>query len=142
MSHTLSTQNQLDIHYLLARAGAALDAHALDDLGALFAENASFSLRIAGGDLVGPFEGRAAINDMISTAVSAQTDQRRHVVSNVFFGAEDGDGAVSVTSNLTLMATEDGEIRLLSAGVYHDRVILVETGWVLLARHLELDKAY
>lgn len=142
MSHTLSTQNQLDIHYLLARAGAALDEHAMSDLGALFAENASFSLRIAGGDLIGPFQGREAIMEMISNAVAVQTDQRRHVISNVFLGSSDAEGAVAVTSNLTLMATEGGEIRLLSCGVYHDRVIRGDAGWVLLARHLDLDKAY
>lgn len=142
MSHDLTTQDQLDIQYLLARAGSALDAHAMDELGILFAGNASFSLRIARGDLMGPFEGRSAIIDMMTDAVSQQTDQRRHVISNVFFGGRDEDGAVEVTSNLTLLATEDGAIRLLSAGVYHDRVIRSDAGWQLLARHLELDTAY
>lgn len=142
MSHTLSLQDQLDIQYLLARAGAFLDKHAMEDLGALFAENASFSLRIAGGDLVGPFEGRGAIMDMMGGAVSTQTDQRRHVISNVFFGSQGPDGAIEVISNLTLLATEGGVIRLLSAGVYHDRVIHSDAGWQLLARHLELDTPY
>lgn len=142
MQHSLSTQDQLDIQYLLARAGSTLDDHALDDLGPLFAENASFSLRIARGELMGPFEGRTAIIDMMRSAVSAQTDQRRHVISNIFLGPQREDGTVEVTSNLTLLATENGEIQLLSSGVYHDRVIRTEAGWQLLTRHLELDRPY
>lgn len=142
MSHTLSLQDQLDIQYLLARAGAALDKHAMDELGALFTDNASFSLRIAGGDLVGPFEGRGAIVDMMSAAVAMQTDQRRHMISNVFFGSHSPDGAMEVTSSLTLLATEGGVIQLLSAGVYHDRVVHTDAGWLLLSRHLELDTPY
>lgn len=142
MSQSLPLQDQLDIQYLLSRAAYSLDEHAIDDLGALFAENAGFSMRIAGGDLVGPFEGRSAIMDMMNSAVSAQTDKRRHVVSNVFFGEKSDDGAVEVISNLTLLATENGEIRLLTAGVYHDRVLHTGNGWQICKRHLELDKPY
>lgn len=142
MSQSLPLQDQLEIQYLLSRAAYALDEHAMDDLGALFADNASFSMRIAGGDLIGPFEGRGAIIDMMSNAVSAQTDKRRHVVSNVFFGKQSDDGAVEVISNLTLVATENGEIQLLTAGVYHDRVTHADSGWQILKRHLELDKPY
>lgn len=142
MTHPLSVEEKLAVHELLSRAAYALDEHAMDDLAGVFAENASFSMRIAGGDLVGPFEGRSAIMDMMNGAVSVQTDKRRHVVSNIFFGARDQDGAVEVVSNLTLLATENGEIRLLSAGVYHDRVAHIDGGWKLLGRHLELDKPY
>ena len=59
-----------------------------------------------------------------------------------FFGERDASGVVEVTSNLTLLATENGEIRLLTAGVYHDRVIQQGGDWRLLGRHLELDKPY
>lgn len=47
-----------------------------------------------------------------------------------------------MVANLTLFATENGEISLLSAGVYHDRVVWREGSWQLLQRHLELDKSY
>lgn len=142
MNQAITADEQLAIHSLLARAAYFLDEHAMDDLAGLFCERASFSMRIAGGELVGPFEGRSAIMEMMNGAVSVQTDKRRHVVSNVFFGGRGDDGSVEVTSNLTLMATEHGEIRLLTAGVYHDRVLPVEGEWKLLGRHLELDKSY
>ncbi len=142
MTQHVSVEEKLAVQELLSRAAYALDEHAMEDLAGLFAENARFSMRIAGGELAGPFEGRAAIMDMMNAAVSAQTDKRRHVVSNVFFGERDASGVVEVTSNLTLLATEDGEIRLLTAGVYHDRVIQQGGDWRLLGRHLELDKPY
>lgn len=141
MSTSISVQDQLDIHHLLARAACALDEHAMDRLTAVFTQDASFSMRIAGGDLLGPFEGRQAIMDMMAGAVATQSDQRRHVVSNIYFGAT-GDAWAEVNSNLTLLATEEGVLRVLSAGVYQDRVVATTDGWLLQRRHLELDKSY
>ena len=40
------------------------------------------------------------------------------------------------------MATENGEIQLLSAGVYRDIVCRVNGDWQILDRYLELDKPY
>lgn len=131
---------------LLARAAYALDEREDAMLSACFSEDACFSLRIAGGELVGPFEGREAIMGLMRGAWESQTDKRRHVVSNVFY-AEGGEpaqraGAVVVRSYLTLLATENGESHLLSAGVYRDEVLAGADGWQLVRRHLDLDKAY
>tara|TARA_R110002110_G_scaffold76898_1_gene202262 strand:+ start:1789 stop:2220 length:432 start_codon:yes stop_codon:yes gene_type:complete len=143
MTAELETAEKLAIHELLSRAAYALDERDVEMLAASFAEDAAFSMRIAGGDLIGPFESRDGIMELMTGAMAEQTDKRRHVVSNIFFpattGAEEG---VAVVSNLTLFATENGEISLLSAGVYHDRVVKREGGWQLLQRHLDLDKSY
>ena len=133
------------IEELLARAAYALDEREDAMLAACFAEDAVFSLRIAGGDLVGPFAGREGIMGLMRGAWGEQTDQRRHAVSNVFFlpAAEATiDGAVPVVSYLTLLATENGAAELLCTGVYRDEVKLSEDGWELVRRHLDLDKAY
>lgn len=140
--HSLSVEDKLAVHELLAKVSAAIDDHAIQNIISLFTENATFSIRIAGGDLIGPFEGRDSIISMMDTALSAQSDKRRHLVSNIFFGPRDQEGTVVVSSNLTLLSTEHGEITLLSAGVYHDRVQQVNGDWKLFSRHLDLDKSY
>ncbi len=134
----LSAEQRLDIHELLSRAAYAYDERDLEMLEGCFAPDASFSIRIAGGDLVGPFEGRDAIMGLMRGAMAEQTDVRRHVISNVFFAP--APGGFEVISNLTLLATENGEISLLSAGVYRDRVVEEAGVWRIRSRHLDLDK--
>ena len=143
MTGQLDSGEKFAIHELLSRAAYALDERDVEMLAASFAEDASFSMRIVGGDLIGPFESREGIMQLMTGAMAEQTDKRRHVVSNIFFPADAGPGeGVAVVSNLTLFATENGAISLLSAGVYHDRVVQREGSWQLLQRHLELDKSY
>ncbi len=141
MSNRLSLDDKLAIHELLARASYGLDERDLELLGDAFAEDAQMSLRVAGGDLIGPFEGRTGIMKLMTDSMAEQTDKRRHVISNIFFTAEDARTA-TVVSNLTLMATENGEISLLSAGLYHDQVVKTGDRWYLHRRHLDLDKPY
>ncbi|MEQ9463194.1 MAG: nuclear transport factor 2 family protein [Haliea sp.] len=143
MTAALDSNEKLAIHELLARAAYALDERDVEMLAASFAADASFSMRIAGGDLIGPFESREGIMQLMTGSMAEQTDKRRHVVSNIFFPADTGaEEGIAVVSNLTLFATENGAISLLTAGVYHDRVVRREGAWELLQRHLELDKSY
>ena len=137
---SLSTAEKLSIHELLSRAAYAYDERDIAMLEACFAADAKFSMRIARGDLVGPFEGRGAIMGLMTGSMAEQADVRRHVVSNIFF---DESGTIPVViSNLTLLATENGEIALLSAGVYRDTVIVEDEERRVQNRYLELDKAY
>lgn len=137
----VTLEQKLEIHELLARAAYALDVRNVDMLAGSFAENASLSMRIGGGDLIGPFENREGIMKLMTDSMAEQTDQRRHVVSNIFFDGE-RDGRPVVVSNLTLLATENGEIELLSAGIYRDIVAEVDGQWQILERYIELDKSY
>lgn len=137
---SLSTEEKLAIHELLSRAAYAYDEREVAMLENCFSAEANFSMRIAKGDLVGPFAGRDAIMGLMTGSMAEQTDVRRHVVSNIFFD-ESGEQTLAI-SNLTLMATENGEIQLLSAGVYKDTVVNENGEWRVSNRHLELDKAY
>jgi len=137
---SLTVEQKLAIHELLGRAAYAYDERDLEMLEDCFSPDARFSMRIAGGDLVGPFEGRDAVMGLMRNALQEQTDVRRHVISNIFF--ETGASAITAISNLTLLATENGEIRLLSAGVYRDTVVEEDGAWRVLSRHIELDKSY
>ena len=137
----MKSEHKLAIQELLNRAAYGLDVRELDMLAACFAEDAIFTMCIEGGPQVGPFEGRKGIMELMTGAMEEQTDQRRHMISNVFFDRA-GDESARVVSNLTLFGTENSEIRLITTGVYHDEVVLRAGKWELLHRHLDLDLPY
>jgi len=137
---SLSLEQKLEIHELLSRAAFAYDERDTKMLADSFAIDAQFTMRIARGDLIGPFTGRDGIMELMNNSMAEQSDVRRHIVSNIFFD-ESGEHPLAV-SNLTLMATENGEIQLLSSGVYRDTIVHEDGQWRVLNRHLELDKPY
>lgn len=141
MMQNLNAEDKQAISELLSRAAFAYDEKDIEMLSASFSVDAQFTMRIADGDLVGPFEGREGIMKLMIDSMDQQTDKRRHVISNIFFESSQ-DNNVSVVSNLTLFATENGEIQLLSAGVYHDSVVKINDNWEVYRRHLDLDKSY
>lgn len=128
------------IENLLNTYSLAYDTADLATLAEVFTEDATFSMVIAGGDRIA-FESRAAIMKLMGDSLASQTDQRRHVNSNLIV---DGtrDGVTRTRSYLTLLATEDGVTNLLSAGMYSAEI--VEDGGAPRFRllHLDLDKAY
>ena len=137
---SLTLEHKLAIHELLARGALAYDERDLPTLEAGFARDAQMSMRIAGGELIGPFIGRDAVMKLFTDSMAEQTDVRRHVVSNIFFD-ESGPEPVAI-SNLTLVATESGEIKLLTAGIYRDTLAQEDGRWYITNRHIELDKSY
>jgi ketosteroid isomerase-like protein len=135
-----SAEDRFAIAELLNRMAYYYDEDQLDDLAACYASDAVMSMQIAGGDMVGPFEGRDNIMELYRGAKSTQTDVRRHDITNLMFDAS-GD-TLAVTSYLTLFATEHGETKLLTTGVYRDRVAQVAGDWKITRRHIDLDSAY
>jgi 3-phenylpropionate/cinnamic acid dioxygenase small subunit len=135
-----SAEDRFAIAELLNRMAYYYDEDQLDDLAACYASDAIMSMQIAGGDMVGPFEGRDNIMELYRGAKSTQSDVRRHDITNIMFDAS-GD-ALAVTSYLTLFATEHGETKLLTTGVYRDRVAQVAGDWKITRRHIDLDSAY
>ena len=135
-----NVEDKLLIHELLARSAYGYDERDLELLASCFSEDAEMTMCIAGGDVVGPFNGRDQLRKMFENAMSGQQDVRRHVISNIFFS--ELEGASVVYSNLTLLATENGDTRLITAGIYTDRVELSQSGWVIKKRHLDLDSSY
>ena len=135
-----SVEDQFAISALLNRMAYYYDEGHLDELAACFAEDAIMSMQIAGGDMVGPFEGRDSIMTLYRGAKSTQTDVRRHDITNIMFDAS-GD-ALAVASYLTLFATENAETKLLTTGVYRDQVGHIDGEWKITRRHIDLDSAY
>jgi hypothetical protein len=98
-------------------------------------------VEIAGGTAPARFEGRDEIMGLMRDSMAAQKDKRRHVTTNTIFLAKTG-GEVSLVSNLTLTAVENGAIRLVTSGLYRDRVRKEGGRWILSERRIDLDKPY
>lgn len=128
---------------LLGRASWGYDEADPDLIASCFIEDARMALRIGdrSGDLIGPFEGRAAIRKLHADSMAAQTDQRRHNLSNIWIEKETADEA-TVVSNLTLLSIEDGSVRVLSSGWYRDQLVRVAEGWRITDRYVYLDLPY
>lgn len=116
------------------------DTADMDAIAACFTADAVFRMTLPGNDPLS-FEGRDSIMALMQQSAESQTDQRRHVNSNlIVHGTE--DSVTRTTHYLTLLATENGEIRVLTAGVY--RLEIVEDGGDLRLQTLalELDRPY
>lgn len=137
----LDVADKLLIQELLSRAAYGLDTHNLDRIEACFTPDATFTLHVSDGSVVGPFEGREAIMGLMSGAIEVQTDVRKHGISNFFIEKVDGD-SVHVVSNLTLVGTENEVNRLITTGVYHDQVKKVDGQWGIALRRLDLDMPF
>lgn len=132
--------NFVQIQNLLNRYSLAYDSNDLATMADCFTEDAAFSMTLPGNDPI-TFEPKTAIMKLMTDSLGAQTDQRRHVNTNLII--DDSDPEVTRTTHyLTLLATDNGEIKVLSAGVY--RIELVEDGGALRMRklHLDLDRPY
>lgn len=125
---------------LLNRAGVAYDTPDLDFLLNMFVDDGVFELVITGNDPM-IFEGKETINGLFEGSLEDQDDQRRHVVTNIFFQNETETSATTV-SYLTLITVKDGALSVISSGVYTDDVVLVDGEWKLKKRHLLLDLPY
>lgn len=132
-----------EIENLLHRVSWGYDEGDVDLIAASFAGDARMSMRIGdrGGDLVGSWEGREAIRALHADSLAAQSDQRRHVVSNLVVESETGDAA-SVVSYLTLVAVAGGKAAVLSTGWYRDQLVRTSDGWLIRDRYLYLDLPY
>ena len=137
---SLSIEQKLAIHELLSRAAYAYDERDMQALEDCFATQAAMTMRIAGGDLIGPFQGREAILELMRNSMAQQSDVRRHVVSNIFFD-ENGENPTAI-SNLTLITTAEGKAEMLATGIYRDELVVEGGMWRILKRHVELDSAY
>ncbi len=137
----MEPSDKLKIFELLARSAYALDQRKLGELEDTFSEGASLIIDIAGGDGEVSFEGRKVIMGLMKDSMAEQSDQRRHVVTNVFFETE-GDERAVVVSNVTITSVEHGAIRLVTSGLYRDEVVLEDGRWRIAGRRIELDMAY
>jgi hypothetical protein len=131
-----------EIENTLGRASWGYDENDVDLIAAQFTENAAMTMQIGrDGDTIGPFDGREAIRKLHADSLAAQTDQRRHNLSNLVIVKETPDSA-STTTNLTLLSIEDGALRTISSGWYRDELVKQGDAWLIASRHIYLDLPY
>ncbi len=126
---------------VLTRYSLAYDENDMVDMADTFADDAVLTMRIAGGDLIGPFKGKEAVVKLMVDSLASQTDQRRHVVSNVVV-KDENDSTARVTSYLTLISIEHGTATLLSTARYDDELRNEGGSWRFTKRHIALDLPY
>lgn len=106
-----------------------------------FTDDCVLTMQIAGGDVIGPFEGHAAVMKLFIDSLAQQDDQRRHVTTNIVVDDETDDRATA-WSYLTLVTVKDGALKVISSGVYKDEVVRVDGSWKVRRRHIALDLPY
>ncbi len=106
-----------------------------------FSADATMTLEIGDSETMGPYVGRDEVMKHFTDHHEIQTDQRRHVVTNVLVDSETATTA-KVISLLTLFVTENGVERVQATGVYRDRFALQDGDWVIEERVLRLDAHY
>lgn len=126
------------LEQLFAQYGWPMDSREFGFLNDVFAKDATFTVQITGGDTYGPIEGREAIYEFCSSTVAAQTDQRRHLITNVRTERETDGGAIA-TAILTLLVIENGALEVKSSGLYRGEVVREDDAWRFASLHLTLD---
>lgn len=137
----MKTKQMLAIHELLSRAAYYFDIRDTDRLEACFTEDARMLVEIAGGDTFGPFEGRAAIMELMQGTLEAQKDKRRHIICDIIFETEEKAEA-TVVSTLVVTSVENDAMTLVTSGVYCDVVRKTGSDWLIADRHLDLDRGF
>lgn len=126
---------------VFAAYGAANDLRDVALTGDCFTQDGAFTLHIAGADTIGPLAPREQLLAFFGAAFAAQSDQRRHVVTNVRL-LESDDERARVEAYLTLIVTDGGRTELKSAGRYDTEVVRDGEEWRFRAMTLFLDSPF
>lgn len=99
------------------RYGWGYDERNRAQLADCFTADGRWEANIMGVDKVDTFEGREAVVDFLTGFWDEQTDQRRHIFTNVIVDDLEGDSAVA-HAYLTLTATADATVQTVTNGPY------------------------
>jgi len=134
----MSPDDKLAIHEVLARSVHGLDERNPAMMEACFTTDAVFELVIKGAAEIPPFVGRDTVMKLMTDSMNAHTEDRRHVISNIFFVAHTA-GSATVVSTLVAFQAENGKIGVMTSGVYRDQLRKSGGEWRIALRHLDLD---
>jgi len=137
----MDATQKLKIHELLGRAAYAFDERNIEALQQCFSPEATMLVNIADGQSFGPFNGREAIMGLMTATLDAQTDMRRHIISNFIF-EEEGDDRARVLSTVVVTSAENGQIKLVTSGAYDDIVTRADDAWQIVERKLKLELGF
>ena len=113
---TLDPTEHLAASSLAIGFATANDTADLDEFRRILAQDATFAVTIAGESAVGPIDGAADVLEFLTTALGAQQDQRRHVITNIRCART--DRGARVQAYLTIFSVADGALSAVSTGTY------------------------
>ena len=119
-------EDELAVRRLTARYCHVVDEQRMDDLLALFAEDATVTI------MGQTYVGHAGVREWNPGAFSG-----KHVTANLLVTFE-GDDATGRADWLFFLPGEGGQVALAAAGVYHDRYRRTGDGWQFVRREIEL----
>lgn len=134
----LSAADRIEIHELTTAYGMHHDLRNFDSLRRCFMTDATYIMKVADGPTFGPHVGIDAVVDQIRTFKNAQSDKRRHHISNIQVHPRDANTA-TVLSYVIVSAVANQELRFVTVGTYTDTVIRTHEGWRISAKELNLD---
>lgn len=129
------------IEHVLSLWALGYDDRVSEWMEQCFTEDATMTLHIGDAATMGSYVGRAAVLKQFTDHHDVQTDQRRHVVTNVVF-EEVGETTARTASCLTLFVVEGEASRTQATGVYRDRFVFDSDRWAIRERVLRLDAHY
>lgn len=97
--------------------GWGYDERNRDLLAGCFTEDGTWEGHVMGIDSVGPFVGREAVVDFLAAFWDEQTDQRRHIFTNVVVSDLTATSGVA-HAYLMLTASTGGEMKPVTVGPY------------------------
>ena len=135
------TIDRARIAELFADFSWANDTHDHDLFDAILTDDIGLTIKIAGEVAVGPLESKPTVTAFFKEALDAQTDTRRHVVSNLRV-LEADDEVVHARAYLTLMVTDGGVLTPTSTGVYDARISVAGEEPRLAEFEIALDRPF
>lgn len=139
------TQNPADfnaIQQLLAEYTWSHDSRDFDKLATCFTDDAQYTMQIAQNAPGEPVTGGKAIASLVKKFKSTQTDQRRHLITNIIVDKANDTSAI-VKSYVTVFATEGDFSQLITTGQCVDEVEKQTDGhWKFTRKAMHLDKGF
>jgi 3-phenylpropionate/cinnamic acid dioxygenase small subunit len=130
------------VEQLLAKYTWSHDSRDFEALAQCFTDTAEYTMRIAEGAESAPTVGGEAISALVRKFKETQTDQRRHVITNIVIDEATGASA-RIRSYVTVFATEGDVSRLVATGTCTDKVELQSNGqWKFARKNMHLDKGF
>jgi ketosteroid isomerase-like protein len=117
----------------IARYGWAYDERDRDALAECFTPDGVWEGLLLGRDRVGPVEGREAIADFLAGFWAEQSDQRRHIFTNLVVDAL-AAGDAGAHTYLLLTAAGEGVMSPVTTGPYRFELVREPDGVWRIAR--------
>lgn len=130
-----------EIQQCINRYCWGFDDRRLDVMGDCFLETATWDASVMGEVSIGPFIGREQILEWLSRFWKYQTDQRRHVFTNLVVDSLEGNTAVAYCY-LLLLGTSNSETQLESSGFYRFTLQYEEGRWFIAALTAGFDAPF